>query len=74
MDHVPELVLDPPSGLAGPRATAPFEPNPTQAFSATQEPIPIPDPAAIPVSPSIRTDIPYLSANSVLPSPDDLSS
>ncbi|KAG8681798.1 hypothetical protein FRC08_015395 [Ceratobasidium sp. 394] len=72
IDHVPELILDPPNRLAEPEVTAPVEVNPTQE----PNPISMPalDPAAVPTSPSIRTDTPYLSANSVPPSPGDSSS
>ncbi|QRV87070.1 response regulator receiver [Ceratobasidium sp. AG-Ba] len=64
VDHVPELVLDPP---VEPAETV--QPTPT----ATLAPNPIPDTALSPVSPSIRTDTPYLSANSVPASPADSS-
>ncbi|KAG9078322.1 ssk1 response regulator receiver [Ceratobasidium sp. 370] len=78
IDHVPELILDPPNGLTELKATAPVETNPIQATPPTPEPNPTVrpalDPAAIPASPSIRTDTPFLSANSVPPSPGDPSS
>ncbi|KAG8717327.1 ssk1 response regulator receiver [Ceratobasidium sp. 395] len=78
VENVPGLVLDPPTAPTAPSTETVAPPTTPPEIKTTQPsaipPPPAPDMSIIPVSPSILTDTPYLSANSIPSSPHDPSS